>query len=162
MTVLNQIADLVQLDDRTISANRLFDAPRALVFKVWTDPQHIVQWWGPKGFTTTNLEWALRPGGIWRFVMHGPDGTDYPNKITFLEIVEPERLVYEQGGEAEFEAISFHSTVLFEAEGTKTRLRMKMRFPSNAARDHVIDNYGADKGLVEHLERLAEYLISKA
>ena len=80
--------------DREIVATRLFDAPRDLVFMMWTDPNHIAQWWGPRGFTTTTLEMDLRPGGIWRFIMHGPDGRDYPNRVIYLEIVPLERLVY--------------------------------------------------------------------
>jgi uncharacterized protein YndB with AHSA1/START domain len=70
--------------DRQIVTTRVLDAPRELVFKMWTDPEHIVQWWGPKGFTTTTYSMDVRPGGVWRFVMHGPDGTDYQNKITRL------------------------------------------------------------------------------
>ena len=64
--------------DREIVATRVFDAPRDLVFRMWTDPAHIVHWWGPNGFTTTIHEMDVRPGGMWRFIMHGPDGVDYP------------------------------------------------------------------------------------
>jgi uncharacterized protein YndB with AHSA1/START domain len=66
------------------------------VFRAWTDPAQVSVWWGPRGFTTTSHEIDIRPGGRWRFVMHGPDGTDYDNLITFVEIVAPERLVYDQ------------------------------------------------------------------
>ena len=68
------------LSDREIVTTRVFNAARELVFKAWTDPDHLVHWWGPKGFTNTFQEFDLRPGGIWRFVMHGPDGVDYKNK----------------------------------------------------------------------------------
>ena len=61
---------------REIVSIRVFDFPRELVFNAWTDPEHLVHWWGPKGFTNTFHEFDLRPGGIWRFVMHGPDGRD--------------------------------------------------------------------------------------
>ena len=84
----------IDTSDREISATRIFDAPRDLVWRAWTDPQQIVQWWGPNGFTTTTYHMEVKPGGVWRLVMHGPDGRDYPNRITFLEVVEPERLVF--------------------------------------------------------------------
>src|SRR5688572_30826396 len=103
--------------DREISATRVFDAPRDLVWKAWTDPKHIAQWWGPNGFTNTISEMDVKPGGVWRFVMHGPDGTDYRNEIVYLEVVKPERLVYDHGPSPKFRV-----TVTFAAEGNKTRL----------------------------------------
>src|ERR1700674_4219468 len=81
--------------DREIVVARVLDAPRALVFKMWTDPKHVAQWWGPNGFTITTYEMNVAPGGVWRFVMHGPDGRDYQNRVVYREIVEPERIVYE-------------------------------------------------------------------
>jgi uncharacterized protein YndB with AHSA1/START domain len=80
--------------DRELVFTRVYDAPRELVFEAWTDPKHLTQWWGPNGFTTTIHEMDVRPGGVWRLVMHGPDGKDYNNRIAFLEVVKPERLVY--------------------------------------------------------------------
>jgi hypothetical protein len=73
--------------DSEIRATRVFDAPRKLVWKVWTDPDHVGKWWGPNGFTTTTYGMEVKPGGIWRYVMHGPDGRDYRNKVTFLEVL---------------------------------------------------------------------------
>ncbi|MGI8527779.1 MAG: SRPBCC domain-containing protein [Pseudolabrys sp.] len=67
---------------------------RALVFSAWTDPKHLAQWWGPNGFTTTTSQFEFRVGGVWRFVMHGPDGRDYQNRVTFEQIVPNERIVY--------------------------------------------------------------------
>src|SRR5258706_2724536 len=84
--------------DRGIRGMCVFDAPRELVWKVWTEPEHIGMWWGPDGFTTTTHKMEVKAGGVWRFVMHGPDGRDYQNKITFIEVVKPERLVYKHGG----------------------------------------------------------------
>jgi uncharacterized protein YndB with AHSA1/START domain len=78
-------------NDREIAMTRVFDAPRELVFKAYTDPALTPQWWGPRGFTTTVDQMDVRPGGVWRFVMHGPDGTDYPNKIVYTETVRSER-----------------------------------------------------------------------
>lgn len=146
--------------DRELVGTRVFDAPRELVFKVWTDPAHLGKWWGPRGFTTTTYAMDMKPGGVWRFCMHGPDGVDYQNKITFLEIAEPERLVYKHGGDGE--PVDFHVTVSFEEEDGKTRLTMRMVFPSTAERDDTVEKYGADKGLVEHLDRLGEYAAQRA
>jgi len=83
---------------------RVLDAPRALVFDMWSDPKHLAQWWGPDGFTTTTSAFDLRPGGVWRFVMHGPDGRDYQNRIVFEEVVRPERIVYRHGGAEDVDA----------------------------------------------------------
>jgi uncharacterized protein YndB with AHSA1/START domain len=149
--------DLEQ-DPRSIVGTRVFDAPRELVWTVWTDPKHLAQWWGPTGFSTTTSAFDMRPGGVWRFVMHGPDGRDYQNRITFDEIVKPERLVYHHAGDDDVEPVQFTTTVTFEDLGGKTRLTMRGVFPSAAARDRVIKEYGADKGLVQTLERLGEYL----
>ncbi|HVQ62359.1 MAG TPA: SRPBCC family protein [Burkholderiales bacterium] len=149
--------------DREIAATRIFDAPRELVWKVWTDPGHVGNWWGPNGFTTTIHSMEVRPGGVWRYVMHGPDGRDYHNKVTYLEVVEPERLVYEHGAadDDEFrytEPVNHHVTVTFRDQGGKTRVDMLMVFVSAKARTLIIETYGAFEGLKQHLGRLEEYL----
>src|SRR5262245_20518597 len=79
--------------DREMVISRVVDAPRDVVWQAWTQPQHIGAWWGPDGFHTTIHGMNVTVGGMWRFIMHGPDGTDYPNRIVYREIVEPERLV---------------------------------------------------------------------
>nr|WP_255570789.1 SRPBCC domain-containing protein [Cohnella sp. CFH 77786] len=78
--------------DRELTVTREFRAPRRLVFETWSDPEHLKRWWGPKGFTITVSEFDFRPGGVWLYVMHGPGGVDYDNKITYREISNPERL----------------------------------------------------------------------
>ena len=153
--------DLAQ-DPAAMIGTRIFDAPRALVFQMWTDPKHLAQWWGPTGFTTTTSAFDMRPGGMWRFVMHGPDGRDYENRITFEEVVPPERIVYRHGGGDDVEPVQFRTTVLFEDLGDKTRLTMRGQFPSAAERDRVIREYGADTGLAQTLARLDEYLTKQA
>jgi uncharacterized protein YndB with AHSA1/START domain len=153
---INKPAELV--GDREIVAVRVFDAPRELVYKMWTDPQHLTRWWGPKGFSTTTFSMDARPGGVWRFVMHGPDGTDYENKITYLEVVDQQRLVYKHGGDKEVEPVSFQVTTTFDSVGDETKVTMRMQFPSAAARDHVIKTYGAVDGLNQTLGRLEERL----
>jgi uncharacterized protein YndB with AHSA1/START domain len=156
----------LESDPRVIQATRIFDAPRELVWRVWTDPKHLAQWWGPDGFTTMTSTYDLRPGGVWRFVMHGPDGRDYENRVTFDEIVAPERLAYHHGGD-DVEPVQFATTVTFEdisGKGLngKTRLTMRGVFPSAAERARVIKEYGADKGLVQTLARLGEHLATLA
>ncbi len=156
MAVQNNAAALV--GDREIVATRIFDAPRELVFKVWTDPHHIRQWWGPEGFTTTTYSMDVKPGGVWRFVMHGPDGRDYQNKITFIEVVKPERLVYKHGGDKDCEPVNFETTVTLEEQDGKTKLTMRMRFPSANVRDYSIKTYDAVEGLNQTLNRLGAYV----
>jgi uncharacterized protein YndB with AHSA1/START domain len=152
--------DLEQ-DPRSIIGTRLLDAPRKLVFAAWTDPKHLAQWWGPNGFTTTTHAFDFRPGGVWRFVMHGPDGRDYQNRITFDEIAPPERIVYRHAGGDDVEPVQFTQTVTFEDIGNgQTRLTWHGRFPSAEERARVIKEYGADKGLVETMARLVDYVAS--
>ena len=152
--------DLEQ-DPRSIIGTRLLDAPRKLVFAAWTDPKHLAQWWGPNGFTTTTHAFDFRPGGVWRFVMHGPDGRDYQNRITFDEIVPPERIVYRHAGGDDVEPVQFTQTVTFEDIGNgQTRLTWHGRFPSAEERARVIKEYGADNGLVETMARLVDYVAS--
>jgi uncharacterized protein YndB with AHSA1/START domain len=152
--------DVTGTADREISATRVYDAPRELVWKMWTDPEHVGQWWGPTGFSNTIYAMDVRPGGVWRFCMHGPDGVDYQNKITYVEVVPPERLVYRHGGDKDCEPVNFEVTVTFADEGGKTRLDMRMVFPSKAARDFTADKYGAVEGLHQTLGRLEEKLMT--
>jgi uncharacterized protein YndB with AHSA1/START domain len=149
-------------DPRTIIGSRIFDAPRDLVFSAFTNPEHLAQWWGPTGFTTTTHSFDFRAGGVWRFVMHGPDGRDYQNRITFDEIVKPERIVYHHGGADDVEPVQFKTTVTFDDLGGKTRLTWCGIFPSAEERARVIREYGADKGLVETMARLSDYVAALA
>jgi uncharacterized protein YndB with AHSA1/START domain len=144
--------------DREIVITRVFDAPRELVWDAWTDLKHVGNWWGPRGFTTTTHSREFREGGSWRYMMHGPDGRDYPNRVTYLEIERPARLVYNQGGEEDYKDIHFQATVTFEDVGGKTRVTMRSVFPSVAERDRVVREYGAVQGGIQHLGRLAEHL----
>lgn len=144
--------------DRELVFTRVFDAPRALVWKAWTEPEHVARWWGPNGFTTTTHAMDVRPGGVWRFVMHGPDGVDYENRIVYVAVVKPERLVYQHGGGDDAEPVNFEVTVTFADRAGKTELAMRMVFPSAAARDHVVKKYGAVEGAHQTLARLASHL----
>ena len=84
----------VESPDREISITRIFNAPREMVYEVWTDPKHVAVWWGPKVFTNPVCEMDVRPGGKFRIVMRAPDGAKYPYTGIYLEVVPPERLVY--------------------------------------------------------------------
>jgi len=149
--------------DREVIFTRIFDAPRELVWKAFTDPKQVVKWWGPNGFTTTNQEMDVRPGGIWRHTMHGPDGTDYYNKCKFLEVAKPERIVYVQsGGKEDDSGMPCEVTWTFEAQGAKTKLTGRMVFPSAATLEHVAKIYGVIEGGKQTLERLAGHLLAIA
>lgn len=145
------------MTDRELLITRTLDAPRELVFEAWTDPKHIAQWWGPKGFTTTVGAMDVTPGGAWRYVMHGPDGVDYPNQIVYDEVVKPERLVYTHGSGEEGDTGQFQVTVTFAEQGGKTKLTMQMLFASAAELDKV-KQFGAVEGGNQTLDRLEEYL----
>jgi uncharacterized protein YndB with AHSA1/START domain len=146
--------------DREIVITRVVDAQRELVWRAMTDPTHVVHWWGPRGFTTTIQEMDVRPGGSWRHVMHGPDGTDYPNASIFTEVVAPERIAFSQGGGKKGgPSIVFEATWTFGAvEAGKTRITIRMVFPTAADRDKVVNEYGAIEGGRQTLERLSEHL----
>jgi uncharacterized protein YndB with AHSA1/START domain len=129
--------------DRDIVLSRAFDAPRALVFNAWTDPKHLARWWGPRGFTHTTKQADIREGGAWVFTMHGPDGKDYPNRISFLEIKAPDLLRYVHGDPTDE---NFRTTVTFEDKAGKTLVTMRSLFPTASAREHVIRTFKADEG----------------
>jgi uncharacterized protein YndB with AHSA1/START domain len=149
---------------RQIVIIRVFDAPRELVWQAMTDPKHVVNWWGPRGFTTTVETMDVRPGGVWKHTMHGPDGTNYPNKSVFQEVVKPERIVYSHGGGREGgPGATFVATWTFEVvEDGKTRVTIRMVFPSAEARDFVVKEYGAIEGGKQTLERLGEFLAAQS
>jgi uncharacterized protein YndB with AHSA1/START domain len=147
--------------DREIVVTRVIDAPPELVFRAFTDPERIIEWWGPTGFRTTTTRMDVRPGGIWSFVMHGPDGHDYANRITYLEVDAPHLLAYQHGGGDELEHVNFSVTVSFEdadGSGARTRVTMRSLFASAAVRDFVVADYGALEGGRQNLERLADHL----
>ena len=124
--------------NRELSVSRLLNAPRELVWKVWTEPEHIAKWWGPDGFTNTIKEMEVKPGGVWRFIMHGPNGMDFPTKIVYSEVVKPERLAYRVGAHDENDPNFFDVVVTFEAQGDKTFLTMTSLFATAKERDRVV------------------------
>jgi uncharacterized protein YndB with AHSA1/START domain len=148
------------MPDREIVLSRVFDAPRELVWDAMTDPKKVIHWWGPRGFTMTIEEMDLRPGGVWKHVMHGPDGTDYPNYSVFKEITKPERIVYSHGGgKKDGPSVNFEMTWTFDVvEENKTKLTLRQVYASNEDRDTVAKVYGAIEGGKECLARLGEFL----
>jgi uncharacterized protein YndB with AHSA1/START domain len=118
--------------DREIVTTRVFDVPRERLFKAWTEPEHLARWWGPKGFTNTFHEFDLRPGGNWRFVMHGPDGVDYKNHSVFVEVVTPECIVLDH-----VSGPKFRVSATFEEQAGRTKLTYRMVFRSAAECEKV-------------------------
>lgn len=135
---------------------RMYDAPVEAVWDAWTDIEQVKQWWGPRGFTLTSHSKDLRPGGIWHYTMHGPDGTDYPNKTLYHEVVEHAKLVYDHGGNDE-RAPLFRVTALFEDVNGKTRLDMTMTLPTPEAAEEIRKFIKQASGY-STWDRLAEYL----
>ncbi|HET8649934.1 MAG TPA: SRPBCC domain-containing protein [Gemmatimonadales bacterium] len=135
--------------------SRLLDAPRELVWRMWSELEHIHEWYGPEGFTTTTFEFNFVPGGVWRHIMHGPDGTDYPTRITFREIEPPSRLVYDNGWDLPDTPLEFRVVVTLEAVGSRTALSLHMTFPSTDAVRVAVERYGVLEGGTQTLDRLA-------
>lgn len=139
-----------------IKITRLYDAPVKMVWDAWTDPEQVAKWWGPRGFTLTTHSKELKPGGIWHYTMHGPDGTDYVNKTLYHEVEKHSRLVYDHGGNDE-RAPLFRVTALFSESKGKTKLEMTMALPTPEAAAETrkfIKKTGGDSTW----DRLAEYL----
>jgi uncharacterized protein YndB with AHSA1/START domain len=151
LTTERSAAAITFPSDREISLTRTFDAPRELVWQAWTERDRVVRWWGQDGFTTTVREMDVRPGGTWRFVMHGPDGTDYDVRAIFIDVVKPERLVFDHGEPP------FRVTVTFHEESHGTRVTMSSLFASAEERDRVYED-GAREGGPQMFDRLGEYL----
>jgi uncharacterized protein YndB with AHSA1/START domain len=142
---------------REIVITRVIAAPRALVFDAFTDAAHISNWWGPHGFTTTTSEMDVRPGGTWRFVMHGPDGTDHPNRVVYDEVVRPERLAYAHDNGEDDDPRRFRASATVQDEGGRTRVTLRMEWASPAVRESM-RQFGVVEGGEQTLERLAAHL----
>ncbi|MFJ3897460.1 SRPBCC family protein [Streptomyces sp. NPDC090083] len=147
--------------DREVVISRVIDAPRELVFEAFTQVGHLSRWWGPKGFTTTTRSFAFRVGGAWDFVMHGPDGTDYQEWITWREIVPPERIALLHG-EHRDDPNSFESSLTFEPAGERTRIVMRTLFRTKELRDEAVEKYHAVEGGEQTLDNLAGYVADLA
>lgn len=144
--------------DREIVTTRIFDAPPERVFAAWSSAAQLERWWGPRGFTTTTHSFDFRVGGGWDLTMHGPDGTDYRNRLTYEEIEPGQRIVYSLKGGIDGVPAHSVSTVTFLALGERTSLTMRMVFCSAAQRDAVVAKYDAVEGGKQTLARLGEQL----
>lgn len=142
--------------DRELLLSRKLNAPVELVWEVWTQPEHIANWWGPNGFTNTIRVMEVRPGGEWDLVMHGPDGTDYKNKSIFKEVIPFKKLVYEH-----ISAPRFVATVWFEQQGEQTLLTWHMLFETAEEFIRTVKTFKADEGLRQNVEKLSVYLAKR-
>ena len=145
----------LQTAERELVITRVLDAPRSLVFKLWTRPEHLARWWGPQGFTTISCEMDVRPGGAWFRCMRSPEGSLYTKRGIYREIVPPERLVFTYANEDADGRLGPETlvTVTLEEHGAKTRLTLHQSgFESVSERDAHAG------GWTSCLERFAEYL----
>lgn len=139
--------------DRELFLSRKLNAPIELVWEVWTQPEHIANWWGPNGFSNTITTMDVHAGGAWNLIMHGPDGKDYDNKSIFKEIIPLKKIVYEH--------ISYPrilATIEFEAQGDQTLITWHMLFDSAEEFMAVVKAHKAKEGQKENVEKLAAYL----
>src|ERR1700753_3373372 len=143
--------------DREIVLSRIIDAPRELVFEAFTEVRHLSHWWGPDGFTTTTRAFEFRNGGAWDFVMHGPDGTDYQEWISWTEIVPPERIAMLHG-ESRGDPNALESVITFGPDRAATRIEMRTVFPTKDLRDEAVEKYHAIEGGEQTLGHLAAYV----
>ncbi|WP_197062613.1 SRPBCC family protein [Muricauda sp. MAR_2010_75] len=142
----------MEIQNRSVHIKRTLHAPIELVWEVWSKPEHIAQWWGPSGFTNTIHKMDFQDGGEWNFIMHGPDGKNYPNRSVFKEIVPLEKIVYEHFNP------HFITTVLFEANEEETTIDWTVVFDTAEMLQTLIKTHRADEGLKQNLEKLANYL----
>jgi len=145
--------------DREIIITRVVNAPCELVYETFTRPEHVVHWWGPAGFTIEIQEMDVRVGGSWSYIMSGHNMV-FPNFISYLEVVEPERLVYLHG-ENEGEEPEFMATITFEAQGPKTKITMHSVFGTAAVRDLVVREFHVIEGGNQGLDKLEAYIKAK-
>ena len=143
--------------DREIVVSRAIGAPRELVFSAFTQVRHLSRWWGPEGFTTTTRSFEFAAGGVWDFVLRGPDGTDYQEWITWTDIVPPERIAMVHG-ESRDDPNAFASVLTFEPAGDQTRIVMRTVFPTRELRDEAVEKYHAIEGGEQTLGHLAAYV----
>ncbi|WP_371525813.1 SRPBCC family protein [Streptomyces sp. NBC_01283] len=143
--------------DREIVISRAISAPRELVFEAFTEVRHLSRWWGPEGFTTTTRAFEFRVGGEWDFVMHGPDGTDYQEWISWTQLTPPERIEFLHG-ESRDDPNAFESALTFASEGEATRIEMRTLFPTKELRDEAVEKYHAIEAGGQTLSNLADYV----
>ena len=145
----------MSIENRQLKISRIFKAPVELVWEAWTKPEHITNWWGPNGFTTTIHSMDFKEGGEWKLTMHGSGGTNYPNRSIYKEIIPLKKIVFEHFNP------NFITTVLFESKGEETLMNWTMLFETAEMFETVVKAHKADVGLKQNVEKLAIYLTSK-
>lgn len=141
--------------DRNIEVTRVIEAPRELVFAAFTEREHVERWWVPSG--TQTHEWNAEPGGLWRYSTPGRDGELSPFKVTFIEIDNPARLVYDYESDVENASEPVRTNVTFEEEDGKTKVTLQLQFATADEREQAV-RYGGIVGAMQALENLADYL----
>lgn len=142
--------------DREIVITRNIAALRERVWKAFTTAEALARWWGPNGFTITTSSFDFREGGEWVFIMHGPDGREYPNWVRFTRIEEPSRMDHDHGGDGD--RVLFRAVLTLDEVGGKTRVTLHSTFETKEQRDLVVKEYGAVEGGQQTLARLDAYL----
>ncbi len=146
----------VYTEGQELVFERVFDAPRDLVWNVMTDPERVTRWWGPHDHTATVVEMDVRVGGTWRWISHGPDGQDVPFKGEYLEVEPPERLVQTEIFDVPgFDDKAAINTLTLEALGSKTKLVARSHFPSVEDLEGALAT-GMVGGALETYDRLAD------
>ena len=148
--------------DREIVLSRVFDAPRELVFKAWTEKEHFARWFGPRGFTTTIHAADMRVGGMLRFDMLAPDGKCWDNRIVFLEMKRPELLVFDHGSDKDDDPNRFRVTITFDEQSDKKTVMTMRQLHPTAERRAIGIGFGAVELGYQTLDKLAEHLRSQA
>jgi uncharacterized protein YndB with AHSA1/START domain len=143
------------IENRQLRITRTFDAPIALMWEVWTQPEHIAHWWGPVGFTNSIDTMDVQEGGEWKFTMHGPDGKNYPNRSIYKEIVPLKKIVFEHFNP------HFVTTVIFEERGNQTLIDWSVLFDSAEMLETLIKAHNAKEGQKQNMNRLEEYLLKQ-
>lgn len=141
--------------NRELRVTEILKAPVDLVWEVWTTPEHIVNWWGPNGFTNTIHSMNLVAGGEWRLTMQGPDGKTYPNRSVFVEIVPHKKIVMQHFNP------NYLATVIFESRENETLLEWTMQFDTTELFETVVKVFKADEGLKQNVERLVAYIATQ-
>lgn len=143
------------VQEREVLLQRELPFARELVWKVMTEVEHTNQWWGPDGFQNVRVNMDFRVGGSWTYDMVAPDGTVFPNRVLYKEIVAPSRIVADHG---DHERVWFESTITLQETAAGTLVTLRHLFPTRQERDDVVEKYGAIEGGKQHLAKLDAYL----
>ena len=143
-------------DTHTLVTTKEIDAPVVDVWNAWRDPEKIANWWGPAGFRSTVEELDVRIGGRFKVIMHGPDGTDYPNLYVFDHVEEHRQLIYTSAGSEEFGLAPYQSVFDLTSLGSRTRVVLEARFISEEDKRKHVEDFGAIEGSRQLLQRLEE------